>query len=66
MPKNFYLTKWINGGKSKNTINIRIQRLLFLSLFFLRGLYGHMDGTYDWYSIDDFVKDENARIVGKN
>ncbi|XP_019851114.1 PREDICTED: uncharacterized protein LOC100642011 [Amphimedon queenslandica] len=29
-----------------------------------KGLYGHMDGTYDWYSIDDFVKDENARIVG--
>ena len=31
-----------------------------------RGIYGHIDGTYDWYSIDDFVKEESARIIGKN
>ena len=31
-----------------------------------RAIYGHIDGTYDWYSIDDFVKEESARIIGKN
>ena len=31
----------------------------------IRGVYGHIDGQYPWYSIEDFVQEESAKIVGK-
>ena len=31
----------------------------------IRGVYGHVDGQYPWYPIEDFVQEESARIVGK-
>ena len=48
---------WTNGLASNYKFNIRV-------LLKLRGLYGHMDGEYPWYSIEDYVLEESAKLIG--